>query len=97
MVSVGVWVIGMVRLSVPVAPWPVVAVTVLATLPPASSSAWVTVWTAVQVVLSVGARVVAGQTGGGVGVGVGEGQAGQGHVAGVGDEVAVRDDLAGRR
>ena len=47
----------------PVAPWLVVAVTLLLTLPPASSSAWVTVWTAVQVVDAPGARVVTRQTG----------------------------------
>src|SRR6478752_584387 len=40
------------------------AVALLVTVP-ASRSAWVTVWTAVQVVVSVGARVVASQTGAG--------------------------------
>ena len=72
------------------------AVTVLATLPPASSSAWVTVWTALQVVLSVGPRLVARQTGGSSLLVSARAEPGQGDVAGVGHHVAVGDDLAGR-
>ena len=50
-------------MSPPVAPSAVVARTMLSRVPPASMSAWVTVWTALQVVVSVGARVVTKQDG----------------------------------
>src|SRR6478735_9078612 len=66
MVRAGAWAASAVALSVggtrvPPAGVPVAPAT-LVTLP-ASRSSWVTVWTAVQVVLPVGARVVATHTG----------------------------------
>ena len=64
--SVGVWVAWAVAESVGSTSVPPAGVPVAEALfvtEPASRSAWVTVWTAVQVADSVGARVVTSQTG----------------------------------
>ena len=55
----GFWVTGMSNVSVASGASSELAVTILVTLPPASISAWVTVYCAVKVVVSPGANVVA--------------------------------------
>ena len=62
-VRAGLWLTGRLSESLAVAPWSEPASTLLTMSAPRSSSAWLTLWLALQVVVPAGARVVTRQTG----------------------------------